>query len=169
MSAEPAATIAAPANAADQNAQAAEDAKRMLAELQGGVEAGSVTKTEEHSSTNGKSEAAEPTPGKSSDTLLDGKEDEVKNDKKNENEGVSEKNARGNQRPGHGRDGYNNRSRRENIKSDLTTQKESRDPVEIRKQVCLWLVRFDPKPTNISLNRSNSTSRIQTFPWTNFF
>lgn len=128
----------------DQNAQAAEDAKRMLAELQGDTES-----KEESTNTSG---AVEKTEASGETTAADAKDadgetatTEVKNNPATETSpekrDASDKNREHRQRSDHsgrgrGRGGQNgSRNYRDNIKSDLTSQETSSDPVAIRKQV----------------------------------
>jgi lupus La protein len=133
MSTDVAAPDAAPTASVDKNAQAAEDAKKMLAELQGGT-------TGETDSADAKRERANGDLQEAKSSVEEGSLEEPPKDKTEE--GESEKpidrrdrdNGRS-YRGGRGRGGYQARSYRDNIKSDLTTQEESSDPVAIRKQV----------------------------------
>ena len=129
----------------DQNAQSAEDVKKMLAELDGEA----VAKKEEESKDTAKSE--EP-----SESKVNGSESEVKNESTADKENdapVKEEDGdrspdrrrgdrferggrgRGRGRGRGGRGGFQSRNYRDNIKSDLTTQEESNDPLAIRRQV----------------------------------
>ena len=159
----------------DQNAQSAEDVKKMLAELEGEAQTKDTSKA---SAVDSKSE--EKTNGDSTES----KEEttEVREDKKVE---ISAHNRRGDRdsddrgrygrsdrggRGGRGnfrggRGGPRTRSHRDNIKSDLTTQEESSDPVAIRKQVGLpiYLCRLLAN----SKSRSSSTFPMLTFLETN--
>ena len=73
-------------------------------------------------------------------------------------------------RGGRGRGGYGDypkSSFKHNIKSDLTTQEESSDPVAIRKQV-QYYIRSGTKCTLTSSSRSNSTFRTRIFTMISF-
>jgi lupus La protein len=125
MSTELAASDAAPTAGIDKNAQAAEDAKKMLAELQG--EATSNGKT------NGNVQEVKPTDEEENIERLgkdksEESEPKTTNDRRDRDSGRSSRGDRG-------RGGHPTRNYRDNIKSDLTTQEESSDPVAIRKQV----------------------------------
>ena len=130
----------------DQNAQSAEDVKKMLAELDG--EAG-VKKESDSKDTVDTQETSEP---KENGTSTDAKEEpvSVKNedaDSKEDNRDRSpdqrrgdrgdrfDRGGRGRGRGRGGRGSYGSRPYRDNIKSDVTTQEESDDPVAIRRQV----------------------------------
>jgi lupus La protein len=133
MSTELAAPDAAPTTGIDKNAQAAEDAKKMLAELQGeaAAETGDADAGEEK--TNGSVQEAKTVDEKESIEKL------VK-DKSEENESKTtsdqwDRDGGRSSRSGRGRGGHPTRNYRDNIKSDLTSQEESSDPVAIRKQV----------------------------------
>jgi lupus La protein len=111
----------------DQNAQAAEDAQKMLAELQGETTTGEPSKE-----TNGTAE--EPAEAKK-DIAEDASEEK---DERSHREGDRrhDRSDRGGRERGRGgRNGFGTRNYRDNIKSDLTTQEPSSDPVAIRKQV----------------------------------
>lgn len=133
MSADVAAPDAVPTANRDKNARAAEDAKKMLAELSGGatVETDAADANEEK--TNGNTQNTRPSVEKQSseehskDKSEEGEPDRTK-DRRDRDDGRSS-------RGGRGRGGYQARTYRDNIKSDLTTQEESSDPVAIRKQV----------------------------------
>lgn len=133
MSADVAAPDAAPTASRDKNAQAAEDAEKMLAELSGGATV----------ETDAADASEEKTNGNTQDTKLGVEKqspEEPSQDKNEEGEPDRTKDRRGkddgrSSRGGRGRGGYQARSYRDNIKSDLTSQEESSDPVEIRKQV----------------------------------
>lgn len=98
----------------DQNAQATKDAEKMLAELQG---------------ESAQSEQANGT----KEEKIDEKEDN--GNSKQDDDSLKHPDRRNDR--GRGRGNFKGKSFRENIKSDVTTQKESKDPVEIRKQVRL--------------------------------
>lgn len=127
----------------DQNAQSAEDVKKMLAELDGQA----VAKKEEDTKDTVKT-------GEPSESKMNGSEPEVKDestaDKENDapvkEEGGDkspdrrrgdrfDRGGRGRGRGRGGRGGFQSRNYRDNIKSDLTTQEESSDPLAIRRQV----------------------------------
>ncbi|EXJ69509.1 lupus La protein [Cladophialophora psammophila CBS 110553] len=121
----------------DQNTQAAEEAKKMLAELEG--EAAFEDKPEK---TNGVAESKpseeealkEPESIATKETADEGNDATEKNGERRDR-GRSDYNSRGR---GRGRGGHNNhdsRTYRDNIKSDLTTLEVTDDPVAIRKQV----------------------------------
>jgi lupus La protein len=133
MSTEVAASDAAPPATLDRNAQAAEDAKRMLAELSGGTTAETGAADASTEKTNGEVRDAKPTVEEKSveepsKEKSEERESERTNDRRDRDDGRSS-------RGGRGRGGYQARNYRDNIKSDLTTQEESSDPVAIRKQV----------------------------------
>jgi lupus La protein len=133
MSAELAASDATPTTSIDKNAQAAEDAKKMLAELRGEVTAETDDADAREEKTNGGVQEAKPTDEKESI-------EKSVNDKSEENESKTTSDQRDrdgghSSRSGRGRGGHLTRNYRDNIKSDLTTQEESSDPVAIRKQV----------------------------------
>ena len=133
MSAELAASDATPTTSIDKNAQAAEDAKKMLAELQGEATAETDDADAREEKTNGGVQEAKPTDEKESI-------EKSVNDKSEENESKTTSDQRDRDggrsfRSGRGRGGHLTRNYRDNIKSDLTTQEESSDPVAIRKQV----------------------------------
>ncbi|EXJ77055.1 lupus La protein [Capronia epimyces CBS 606.96] len=122
----------------DQNAQAAEDAKALLAELQGETE--NETKTQEESTgTNGttESKAAEgettTTESKSKTETENSAAKRDTSDKFRDRRDRSEFSGRGRGRGG--QNGHGSRNYRDNIKSDVTLQETSSDPVAIRKQV----------------------------------
>ena len=133
MSTEVAAPDVAPAATLDKNAQAAEDAKNMLAELQGGATAGTdaadapkeeiVDLQENHATTQDKS-IGEYSKHQSKQGGY-----ERHNYKRDRDDGRFSRGG------GRGSGGYQTQNYRDNIKSDLTSQKESSDPVAIRKQV----------------------------------
>jgi lupus La protein len=134
MSAEEAVTDALQ-TPVDQNAQAAEDAKKMLAELQGETASADAPK-ETNDSTESAKAAEETAPAESVKEAEDTEEKKPDSDKPRENhhpQGRSEGRGRGRGR--NDRNGHTPRNYRDNIKSDLTTQEESSDPVAIRKQV----------------------------------
>ncbi|KIX96239.1 uncharacterized protein Z520_08017 [Fonsecaea multimorphosa CBS 102226] len=120
----------------DQNAQAAEEAKKMLAELEG-----EAAVKDEPEKTNGTAESkpAEEAPKESESATAEEAGDEEQNATENKAErrdrGRSDHNSRGRGRGRGGHSNYNSRSYRDNIKSDLTTLEETDDPVAIRKQV----------------------------------
>lgn len=70
-------------------------------------------------------------------------------------------------RGGHGDYPYPKSSFKHNIKSDLTTQEESSDPVAIRKQVQFYMP-SSTKYTLTSSSRSNSTFPTRIFTTINF-
>lgn len=141
MSAEEAVTDARQAPL-EQNAQSAEEVKKMLAELQDQSEASGQTK--ETNGTSATVPAADkvhseenvPEKDRESATAEQGSSVQAKDaadkPRARRQEGRSD---RGSGRPGRGRGGYQARNYRDNIKSDLTAQEESSDPVAIRKQV----------------------------------
>jgi hypothetical protein len=137
----------------DQNAQAAEEAKKMLAELEG--DAAPAEKPEE---TNGvkkadaaaedgqngtdaaKREESNTTPeddGDAEDEARERRQDRRYDDRPDRNRNRREFQDRRGGRGGGGgrRDDYKPRNYRDNIKSDLTTLEVTDDPVAIRKQV----------------------------------
>lgn len=124
----------------DQNAQSAEDVKKMLAELEGEAqtktEADSTAKEEDDAKPNGTS---------------NGSKDEALEESRHEKDVEISAHNRRDQRDGHDRKRHDRHDRggrggrggsrggrksfKDNIKSDVTTQEESNDPVAIRKQV----------------------------------
>lgn len=122
---------------ADQNAQAAEDAKKMLAELQGDAAVDAKPATEpEQKETNGA--AATTTDATSNDKPAEVSEDKSQNSDRRRDRRDDGRRGDGNRGRGRGRGrgGRGGFSDRNNIKSDLTSQEVSDDPVAIRKQVC---------------------------------
>ncbi|KIW22448.1 uncharacterized protein PV07_12333 [Cladophialophora immunda] len=120
-----------------QNAQAAEEAKKMLAELEG--EAAVEDKPEKVNGT-AESKPAEGEAPKESESVAakeaaDKEKDASENNGERRDRGRSDYNSRGRGRGRGGHNNYNSRSYRDNIKSDLTTLEETDDPVAIRKQV----------------------------------
>jgi lupus La protein len=133
MSTELAAPDAAPTTGIDKNAQAAEDAKKMLAELQGEATAETDDAGASGEKTNGGVQEAKPTDEeenieKPAKDKSEENEPKTANDRRNRDSGHSSHSGRG-------RGGHPTRNYRDNIKSDLTTQEESSDPTAIRKQV----------------------------------
>lgn len=111
----------------DQNAQAAEETKRMLAELQG-----EAASTDEPKETNGATEVEKP----AEEPATDKKAEENQRESETPREHRHGRSDRGGRGRGRGGQNYNApRNYRDNIKSDLTTQEESSDPAAIRKQV----------------------------------
>jgi hypothetical protein len=133
MSTEVAASGAAPPASLDKNAQAAEDAKKMLAELQGGTTAETGAANTSKEKLNGDVQEAKHTvEEKSLEEPSKDRSEEEESERKNDRR---DRDDRRSSRGGRGRGGYQARNYRDNIKSDLTTQEESSDPVAIRKQV----------------------------------
>jgi hypothetical protein len=167
MSADVVAPDAASAASRDNNAQAAEDAKKMLAELSGGapVEADTAAASEEKANSNTQDTKSSIEKQSSEEPP----KDHIEGGELGRTKGRRDRDDGRSSRSGRGRGGYQARSYRDNIKSDLTTQEESSDPVSIRKQVLND--RFEAS-MNIQANdfcaRSNSTSPTQISPWTNF-
>jgi lupus La protein len=133
MSTELAPSDAAPTTGIDKNVQAAEDAKKMLAELQGEATAETDDADANEEQTNGDVQEAKPTDEeenieKSVKDKSEENESKTTNDRRDRDSGRSS-------HSGHGHGGHPTRNYRDNIKSDLTTQEESSDPVAIRKQV----------------------------------
>lgn len=124
----------------DQNAEAADEAKKMLEELSG------------ESKTNGTAgpKSDEKPEEKGSNGVVEGDHKEEKSDDKSARSPERRRGGRGDRgdrgefrgrgrgrEGGRGRGGFDGqRTHRNNIKSDVTTQEESKDPVAIRKQVC---------------------------------
>ncbi|KAL2410942.1 hypothetical protein ABEF94_002659 [Exophiala dermatitidis] len=121
----------------DQNAQAAEDAKKMLAELRGDAEtAGKELTTTSDATESNKAEAEAKPEAKETETSSEKKDDSEKKDNSGKDWEPRERSGysgRGRGRGGH--NGQRSRNYRDNIKSDLTSQETSSDPVAIRKQV----------------------------------
>jgi lupus La protein len=129
----------------EQNAQSAEDVKQMLAELEG--EAGAKNDTEV------KVQPEEQSEAKSNGTAAGDKDSIAKEQTDDDKENVDQspdrrrgdrgdrydrqdRGGRDRGRGGRGRGGFVSRGGyRNNIKSDVTTQEESDDPVAIRRQV----------------------------------
>lgn|SRR5277367_6827476 len=132
MSTELAAPDAASTTGIDKNAQAAEDAKKMLAELQGETTAETDDADASEEKTNGDVQEAKPTDEENIEKPVKDKSEE--NESKTTNDRRDRDGDRSS-RGGRGRGGHPTRNYRDNIKSDLTTQEESSDPVAIRKQV----------------------------------
>lgn len=119
-----------------QNAEATEDAKKLLAELQAGEEEDPTTRPE----SNGDNAKAAMTDGNNTedDVKHAPEEDEAGEGKQEHRESPAERKTH--ERRGVGGGSYRGRgvkpkNFRDNIKSDLTTQETSNDPVAIRKQV----------------------------------
>ena len=133
MSTEVAALDATPTASLDKNAQAAEDAKRMLSELQGEstAETDPAGASKEQTGDVQQDQSTAPDKVVEADTKDRNDEDEsdTKNNRRERHDGRSSRGS------GRGRGGYQPRNFRDNIKSDLTSQEESNDPIAIRKQV----------------------------------
>lgn len=152
----------------ENNAESAEDVKNLLAEFKGESTAPEQSKNQavtDETKTNGvvkengdaavSSSAPEAEPAEAEQAAAEqskstqtenGKDDttaEKPRERKSQDHGQSNRGGGGRGR-GRGRGGFHNRSLRQNIKSDLTTQEESNDPVEIRKQVCAYYSRPGP-------------------------
>ena len=123
---------------ANPNAQSAEDVKNMLAELKGESESQEPSKV---------SEKQEPSQTEETEPVKPGDKTESESKKSNgdnreDNNGDGERRhhhggyrgGRGG-RGGRGRGGSQNRSYKDNVKSDLTSLPETDDPQQIRKQV----------------------------------
>lgn len=110
----------------DQNAQAADDAKKMLEELSGEVGTNGTSAEKSTEKTNGAAEEqgeSEDKRDRSPEYRRRGRDDRGRG-------------GRGRGRGRGGRGGFDrDRPARYNNKSDLTTQEETDDPVAIRKQV----------------------------------
>ncbi|KIV83888.1 hypothetical protein PV11_05875 [Exophiala sideris] len=113
----------------DQNAQAAADAEKMLAELQG-----ETTADEPSKSTNGADKSTEETEAKKDDED-EPEEKEERSERRHDRSDRGGRDRGGRERGRGGRNGFGNRNYRDNIKSDLLSQEPSSDPVAIRKQV----------------------------------
>ena len=133
MSTEVAALDATPTASLDKNAQAAEDAKKMLAELQGEPTAetdpAGASKEQTSDVQQDQRTALDKVIKAESKDKNDEEESDTKKDRRERHDGRSSRGS------GRGRGGYQPRNYRDNIKSDLTSQEESNDPVAIRKQV----------------------------------
>ncbi|KAK5245632.1 hypothetical protein LTR40_012123, partial [Exophiala xenobiotica] len=116
---------------ADHNAQASEDAKKLLAELQGD--------SEQPKDVFGTSEVKkeETTADKTNETTNDASEDKREDgDRRRDHRHERLDRGRGGRGRGRGdRNGPGSRNFRNNIKSDFTQQEISSDPVAIRRQV----------------------------------
>lgn len=137
----------------DNNVEAADAVKKMLAELKGGSDAKEPEKSYGMlEKTNGASDA-KPENGedvKKTDTKDEDKENDDKHPDRQRREedddspryrrdrddrgGQRQRGGRGGRGGGRGGD-FKSRNRRENIKSNLVQEEESNDPVAIRKQV----------------------------------
>jgi hypothetical protein len=135
----------------DNNAEAADDVKKMLAELKGGSDVQDPEKTNGVSEkVNGTSDAkaenseeTEKTEAKDEDKENDDRhpdrrhrdEDDPPRYRRDRDDrgGPRHKGGRGGR--GGGRSDFKPRNRRDNIKSNLVQEEESDDPVAIRKQV----------------------------------
>lgn len=135
MSAEEAVTDAVKPTV-DPNAQAAEDAKNLLAELQGSDDVKPKETNGADAATNGedKKESAEPEKEDTAPAKREANDRYEKRDRRDGGRG-SGRGGRGGNRGGRG----GNRNYRDNIKSDLISQEVSDDPVAIRKQVQVLL------------------------------
>lgn len=117
----------------DSNAQAAEDAKKLLAELEGEADVKPTTQEKPEEKTNGTTKDDD----KENDDAQDRSPDRRRSDR-NDRDGYRGRGRGGGGRGGRGgRGGHFGGARNyaDNIKSDLITQEESSDPVAIRKQV----------------------------------
>src|SRR5947199_4662146 len=125
MWADVAAPDAASAASRGNNAQAAEDAKKMLAELSGGatVEADTTAASEEKANSNAQITKSSIEKQSSEEPPKDKIEEGEHGRMKGQRDTDDGRSSRG----GRGRGGYQARSYRDNIKSDLTTQEESND------------------------------------------
>ncbi|KIX05316.1 uncharacterized protein Z518_06188 [Rhinocladiella mackenziei CBS 650.93] len=128
MSAEEAAATDALRTPTDQNAQAAEDAKKMLAELQDEAQS-----KEGQKESNGTIESEKPKDDAAVEKESEESKDTTDKSRESRHQGRSEYSGRGRGRGG--QNGCGSRNYRDNIKSDLTTQEVSSDPAAIRKQV----------------------------------
>lgn len=173
------------ANPVDSNAQSAQDVQNMLAELKGSGQPGAATDSiatnddEVAQASNNKQSVDE---AKSNDLAEEnGVEDPEKKKNGETNEGKKDVGEHGEGSQGHRphRGGYRGRggargrgdikSYKQNIKSDLIAQEETDDPVQIRKQVRLLLLRSHCGPLTHNIFRLNSTSPTLIFLWTNSF
>lgn len=119
----------------DSNAQAAEDTKKLLAEMQNETVPSDGAK-QTNGDANGKK--AEATAGEKNETeektsRHQGRDSDRHRDGRHN--GRSEHGGRGRGRGRGDRNGHSQRNYRDNVKSVFTDQKESSDPVAIRKQV----------------------------------
>ena len=147
------------ANHVDSNAQSAQDVQNMLAELKGAsplekatdsapVADDDVSQVSNHVE-NVKDAKTHDAGGENGiKASKSNKEDDVGAEKKNEGTEGEDKERSGGHRPyrggargrGSARGRGDFKSYKKNIKSDLTTQEETDDPVQIRKQVRLLLL-----------------------------
>jgi hypothetical protein len=141
------------ASPADNNAQSAQDVQKMLAELKGGNKSEPITgsTTAQNGDAKQASKEAEIKESKTNDSddrkSAEEPETKTENDLREEEKGGNAEVENGDRsrdnRPhrgrGRGRGGGRGRgdfkSYKQNIKSDLTGQDETDDPVQIRKQV----------------------------------
>ncbi|KIV97153.1 hypothetical protein PV10_00935 [Exophiala mesophila] len=114
----------------DQNAQSAEDAQKLLAELQNETPASNGAEPESAVTTEAKEQPEETVQAETKSDNRNGHSERRHDDRERRNNRGDFKGR------GRGRgDRSGGKSYRENIKSDVTTQAESSDPVAIRKQV----------------------------------
>lgn len=161
----------------DQNAQSAEDVKKMLAELDGEAvakkegDSKDTVKTEEQSES--KVNGSEPevkdeaTADKENDAPVKDEDGDRSPDRRRGDRFDRGGRGRGRGRGRGGRGGFTNRNYRDNIKSDLTSQEESNDPVAIRRQVNV-LASLQEFTTHEAF-RLSSTSRTPIFLEINSF
>lgn len=126
----------------DSNAQAAEETKKLLAEMQNESGSSDGVKKTNGDANGAKAEEqvskdeSEEKPSGDRNRGSDRRGDDRRHDNdRSERRGHRPNRGRG--RGGNDRNGYGNRSYRDNIKSVFTDQQESSDPVAIRKQVLL--------------------------------
>lgn len=127
----------------ESNAQAAEDTKKLLAEMQneavpsdGAKQTNgdaNVEKAEADTLKEERADAGEKNESEEKDSRHKGRDSDRHRDGRHN--GRSEHGGRGRGRGRGDRNGYGQRNYRDNVKSVFTDQKESSDPVAIRKQV----------------------------------
>lgn len=144
----------------DQNAQAAEDAQKLLAELQNEAPPAESNGVEPDSAV--KEQPEETVQGEKKSDDRNGHSDRRRDDRERRHQRGDFKGR------GRGRgDRSGGRNYRDNIKSDVTTQEESSDPVAIRKQVIIVpYATPEISSANIKTFRSISTSPIPISPQT---
>jgi hypothetical protein len=140
----------------EQNAQAADDAAKMLEELSGSATTNGATTEKpaaEKETTNGASEHKEATSEKKDEDKRSRSPEYRRRDRDDRGRGRGRGGGRGRGRG----DFQHNRNHRNNIKSDLTTQEESDDPVAIRKQVCIRAIATPGFADQFRLNSISQT------------
>lgn len=125
--------------AEETNAQSAQDVENLLAEIKSGEQQNGSADAANGAATTEPATETKPTDTEEADIVAaaakladnaEKKDQAVEGEKKEHHGGRDSGRGRG-----RGRGSKQNKSWRENVKSDLTSQQESDDPVAIRKQV----------------------------------